>query len=154
MIKTTVYSPLSGKIILPDNTQELIFSNRKLVSGIAIDPSDGNICSPFDGEIWAVFPTGHIIGIRDVHGCEVLIHIGKNMVELAGMYFEILCQIGQKVSAGDIIVKFDLKAINKAGYSIVVHIVVVKNEFLDNIEVLANGTVNAGRKLIEVSSKL
>lgn len=115
---TTVGSPLAGKLIDLSEIDDKMFSAGIMGPGVGIVPTAGELRAPFDGTVKAVFPTGHAVGMESDTGLEVLMHIGIDTVDLQGAHFETLVQGGQRVSAGDLLVRFDPQAIIAAGYSI------------------------------------
>ncbi len=75
--------------------------------GVGIQPEDGKVYAPFDGNIDAVFPTRHLVGMSDATGTEILIHIGVDTVKLEGRGFDLKVKQGDKVRKGDLLVEFD-----------------------------------------------
>lgn len=74
------------------------------------DTDQMTVCSPANGELTVMFPTGHAFGIRMNNGVELLVHIGVNTVNENGKGFRILKKKqGDAVKAGDPIVTVDLK---------------------------------------------
>ena len=71
--------------------------------GFAIEPTEGTVVSPVNGEIVNVFPTKHAIGIQSEGGKEILIHFGIDTVKLNGEGFEALVAQGDKVKQVTII---------------------------------------------------
>ncbi|WP_314910382.1 PTS glucose transporter subunit IIA, partial [Cardiobacterium hominis] len=55
--------------------------------------------------------TRHAIGLETDNGLEILIHIGIDTVKLDGEGFTVLVQEGERVTAGQELVKVDLAAI-------------------------------------------
>ena len=66
-----------------------------------------------------------------------MIHIGINTVELDGKYFEAFVQQGDKVSAGDPIIKADMEGIRNEGYDPIVLMVITNTA--DYLDVLPSG---------------
>lgn len=108
----------TGTLVDISTVSDPVFSEKAMGDGFAIEPSNGNICSPIDGEIAAIFPTGHAFGVKRADGLEVLVHIGIDTVELNGKGFTKVVKQGDKVCAGDVCIKVDLAAVKAAGYSV------------------------------------
>ena len=81
--------------------------------GVAIDPTEGVVVSPVDGEIVQLFHTKHAIGIKAKNGTEILIHVGLETVKMEGEGFEAHVSEGQAVKAGDKLISFDLELIRE-----------------------------------------
>ena len=57
---------------------------------VAVEPTDGVIVSPANGEIELVFDTGHAFAVRMKDGTGLLVHIGIDTVSLEGKGFHVL----------------------------------------------------------------
>lgn len=130
-----LYSPLKGDVKNLSEVEDEAFSRGAMGKGIAIRPVEGKVVAPADGILTTLFPTKHAIGITTDNGSEVLIHIGMDTVKLEGKYFTAKAKQGDKIKKGDVIIEFDIKAIEKEGYSIITPIIITNTEkFLDVIE--------------------
>lgn len=128
--------PIDGKISPLSHSIDEAFARGALGKGCMITPENGNVYSPIKGVVRTLFPTKHAIGIVSDDGIEVLIHIGINTVNLEGKYFEANVKQGDAVKEGQLLITFDIKNIEKAGYSTETLIVVTNSEdYLDVIEV-------------------
>ncbi|WP_078394575.1 beta-glucoside-specific PTS transporter subunit IIABC [Shouchella patagoniensis] len=146
-----VASPLSGKIIPLQEVQDPTFSEEIMGKGIAVVPVEEEVRAPFDGTIVTFFKTSHAIGIRSDEGIEVLIHVGLDTVNLDGTHFDAKAEQGQRVKKGDLLLAFDRKAIEEAGYSLVTPIIVTNtNEYDEVIAHTETEDVQFGANLIEV----
>lgn len=112
----TIASPLSGSTIALKDIQDVAFASGAMGKGIAIEPSEGKVISPFDGTIVSLFPKKHAMGLRSDTGAEVLIHVGLNTVKLNGKYFESHVVEGQRITKGQLLLTFDLEKIKEEGY--------------------------------------
>ncbi len=111
-----VAAPLKGKLIPLAEVNDATFSSEVLGKGFAVIPSVGEVRAPFDGTVSTVIDTKHALGLSAASGIEVLIHVGLETVELCGKHFEPQVQEGDSFKKGDILLKFDLDEIKKAGY--------------------------------------
>ena len=82
-----------------------------------------------------LFPTRHAVGLMSDNGCEVIIHIGMDTVQLNGKYFEAHVNEGDKVKKGDLLITFDKDAIEREGYSLDTPVLVTNTK--DYMEVVA-----------------
>lgn len=128
-----IYAPLSGNIVPLENVPDPTFSQKMMGDGIAIEPSEGKLVAPFDGEVIQVFPTKHAIGLLSSSGVEVLIHIGLETVSLNGEGFETHVQAGDHIKAGDVLVTFDLDFIRQNAKSTITPIVITNGDQLEAI---------------------
>ena len=83
--------------------------------GVAIDPVGSTLCAPCDGEVLSVHRAGHAVTLRAVNGAEILMHVGLETVALNGEGFERHVADGQKVTAGDRLISFDLDLLAREG---------------------------------------
>ena len=148
-----VYAPADGKVMPITEVKDDVFSTKMLGDGLAVKADNGEIFAPVAGEITTVFPTKHAIGITTEQGLEILIHLGLDTVELKGEPFETLIKVGDKVKAGDPIVKMDLDKIQAAGYDDTVIVVYTNMDLLESISEVQARTVNHSQKVQEITFK-
>lgn len=143
----SIASPLTGIVKKLSQVNDPAFSSESMGKGVAIEPTIGNVLSPVNGEILAIFPTGHAIGIKSDAGAEILIHIGINTVELEGKYFETHVKKGDKVKTGELLVSFDIEKIKEEGYEVITPVVITNSTAYKDIiqtnkeNILANETL-------------
>jgi sugar PTS system EIIA component len=125
--KLEIFAPVNGEIIPIEHVPDPVFSEKMMGDGIAIIPSEGNICSPVAGKIIQVAPTKHAIGILAEDGTEILIHIGLETVALKGEGFSVVVNVGDKVSVGQLLITVDLEFIKTNAKSIVTPIVITNS---------------------------
>lgn len=133
-----VNQPIEGKIIPLNQVEDDAFSQEVLGKGIAIIPSEGKVYAPFDGTVITLFPTKHAIGIVSDNGCEVLIHIGMNTVQLNGKYFTSHVQQGDKVKKRQLLVEFDIDHILQEGYNLETPVIITNTKDYSNINTNTN----------------
>ena len=112
----TLTSPVNGTQIPLAEVKDETFASEMLGATVAVEPADGKIVAPCDGEVSNIFETGHAVCITTKAGGELLIHIGIDTVKMDGKGFTRKVSDGDKVHAGDILVEADLNEIKKAGY--------------------------------------
>jgi PTS system beta-glucosides-specific IIC component len=147
-----IQSPMTGKVVALTDVSDEAFASGMLGKGVAIIPEKGEVYAPCDGEIIALFPTGHAIGIKSSDGAEVLIHIGMDTVKLEGKGFTPMVKQGDTVKCGQLMLKFDKEFIESQGYSLITPVIISNtNEYADII-VEADGRVTPETKLLSCVS--
>ena len=127
-----ISSPLKGEVIALKDVKDAAFSSGALGTGVAILPQEGKLTAPVDGTIVSLFNTKHAIGIKADNGAEILIHIGTDTVKLEGKYFEAKVKQGDQVKKGQLLLEFDIQAIEKAGYAVTTPIIVTNtSQYVD-----------------------
>ena len=114
--KEILISPVKGRIIPVSQVKDATFAEEILGMTVAIEPEDGKITAPCDGEILNVYETGHAVCIVTKTGAEILIHVGIDTVKLNGKGFKKMVSDGMKVHAGDVLIEMDMEEVKEAGY--------------------------------------
>ncbi|EMV4631154.1 PTS beta-glucoside transporter subunit IIBCA [Listeria monocytogenes] len=149
----TIYSPLQGEIIALNDVKDEVFSAGIMGAGVAILPASGEIRAPFDGTVLSVFQTKHAIGLISKQGVELLIHVGLDTVNLNGQFFDIEVSESEEIKKGDLLGRFELDAIKKAGYDITTPIIVTNSATLaDVITVNLGKSVDNNQKILEAKA--
>ena len=81
---------------------------------------------------------------------ELLIHVGINTVELNGEHYAAHVSDGDSVSRGQLLLEFDIPAIQAAGYDLTTPVIVTNSDDYQNIELLANGSVQPGTEVLKI----
>lgn len=129
----TVYPPLQGTIVPMDEVPDPVFSSGAMGKGIAIEPTEGRVVAPFNGEVTLVAETKHAIGLTSDEGVEVLIHVGLETVELNGKPFTVHVKAGEKVSKGELLLEVDLDQLKAANYQTITPVVVTNTHELKEV---------------------
>lgn len=116
-----------------ENVHDSVFADKLLGDGIAINPSNGEIISPIDGQV-VIQDSLHAIGIQSEDGIEILIHVGLDTVELKGEGFVKKVNINDRVNKGQPIVYFDKEMIEEKGYNTITMMIVVNDERISKLE--------------------
>ncbi|BES83671.1 PTS beta-glucoside transporter subunit EIIBCA [Pectobacterium araliae] len=124
----TILSPLSGKLVALSDINDDVFSQGLLGQGVAIIPDNGEVVAPVSGEIITFLESKHAIGIRADNGLELLIHVGLDTVNLNGKHFTGYIKPGDRVTAGDRLISFDLHEITRLGYDPVTPVVIINSD--------------------------
>ncbi|MBR0138570.1 MAG: PTS glucose transporter subunit IIA [Erysipelotrichaceae bacterium] len=135
-------APFSGKLLPIEEVPDPIFAQKTVGDGFAIEMTSGEVFSPVDGTIVAVFPTGHAIGIRANDRNQYLLHFGIDTVKFNGQGFTTLVSEGQQVSKGDPISVVDLGFFRENNVCMVCPIIVT-NANQRKIILLKQGNVEA-----------
>ena len=149
--KDTVLSAcLNGTVVPLTEVKDEAFASGALGDGIAIEPIDGELVAPADGEISSTFETHHAVGMTTVDGAELLMHIGIDTVKLGGKHFTYLVNEGDKVKKGQPLIRFELEAIKAEGYPVTTPLIVCNTDDYAAVAAKASGTVKQGDALLEL----
>lgn len=130
--KEVIESPVTGKVLPLSEVKDEAFSSGAMGKGLAIEPTEGKVISPVKGEVTALFPTGHAIGITSDEGVELLIHVGMDTVQLDGEGFTTHVEVGDKIEVGQTLIEFDIELIKKAGYPVTTPVLITNaDQYLD-----------------------
>lgn len=66
-----IASPMTGKVVKLEDVPDEVFATGAMGKGIAIDPADGIVSSPVDGEVTLVFPTEHARWLMHRKQCRI-----------------------------------------------------------------------------------
>lgn len=148
--KMVIGAPLTGEVIELSEVPDAVFASGALGEGTAIIPTEGKVVAPCDGVISATMDTKHAIGLTSEDGLEILIHVGINTVALEGKHYEYMISEGSQVKKGDVLLKFDIKGIKAAGYSLHTPVIVTNHDEYVSIKTMVESTVKAGEDLLSI----
>ena len=109
-------SPVKGRVIPVSQVKDATFAEEILGMTVAIEPEEGKIKAPCDGEILNIYETGHAVCMLTKTGAEILIHVGIDTVKLNGKGFKKMVSDGMKVHEGDVLIEMDMEEVKEAGY--------------------------------------
>ncbi len=144
-----VLSPLSGKAVSLADTGDDAFAAEILGKGAAIEPSEGLVYAPFDATVSALM--GHAIGLTGKNGAELIIHIGIDTVKLNGKHYTPHCVQGQEVKAGDLLMEFDIRAIEAEGFRTITPVIVSNTPNYTDVLPLTGRDIKAGEALLTIT---
>lgn len=143
-------APISGKTVPLSQVPDDVFAQKLVGVGLAIDPMEGLLVAPADGEITTVFPGGHAIGLNTPEGLEIILHIGLDTVRLKGEGFLPLVNAGEKVAIGQPLCRFDLQVITAHNLSLVSPMVITNLPPDRELEITHAREVTAGKDMVMV----
>jgi len=150
--KIEASAPITGIVKAITDVPDATFAEKMLGDGAAIIPKEGKVVSPVDGEVVSIMDTKHGIMLKSDDGLELLIHVGLETVRLNGKYFTAHVKNGTKVKKGDLLLEFDMKAIEAEGYNLITSVVVTNSS--DYIKVVCmeetEKEIQAGSKFLTI----
>lgn len=149
---SSIVSPLTGEVKSLSEAVDPVFAQGVMGQGVLIDPSEGELVAPVSGTISVLFPSKHAVGLVTDEGVEMLMHIGMDTVNLDGKGFTAHVAQGDKVTAGDALISFDIAAIKAAGYPVETPAIVTNhNDYQVNpIDVLPR-QISRGEDVLKVT---
>ncbi|WP_421503556.1 beta-glucoside-specific PTS transporter subunit IIABC [Enterococcus faecalis] len=132
--KQRIQAPVQGQLVSLDQINDEVFASQQMGKTLAIYPTEEQIVSPGNGQVTALYPTHHAIGLKLDNGAEILLHIGINTVELKGQGFETFVKVGERIRLGQKLLSFDKQIIQVAGYDPTVLVIVTNTAEMTIIE--------------------
>ena len=147
-----VLAPISGNAVPLSEVPDEVFAEGMAGEGGAIVPdASGEAVAPISGTLVKLFEGGHAFGIETDEGVEMIVHLGLDTIEMRGVGFEKIATEGDRVEAGQPIVRFDLDEITNVGYDPITP-VVVTNPDEHPVGDPSSGEVSTGDPLFEVEA--
>lgn len=148
-VQKQLVSPMSGNLISISEVKDEVFSGGVLGDGVAIVPDKGELYAPVDGKIDTVFDSKHAISMVADNGAEILLHVGLETVKLEGKGFYPQVKSGDKVKAGQLLMKFDLNSFIESGIDVTTPVVITN---ANNFKLVPeqNGKISIGNKIIDL----
>jgi phosphocarrier protein FPr/phosphocarrier protein len=151
MAPITVVAPLAGWSTPLDEAPDEVFAARMLGDGLAIDPIGSTLCAPCEGELIALAAARHAVTLRTTGGCEILLHVGIDTVNLAGEGFEAHVRQGEQVRAGQRLLTFDLDLLARRARSVLTPVIITADSGFRILRQSLNREVAVGDFLMEVA---
>lgn len=125
---TRVLAPVRGLVVRLDEVPDPIFSQAIVGPGAAIDPPRAvvDVVAPIGGRLLKVFP--HAFVVLSADGVGALVHLGIDTVELDGAGFVLHLAQGDEVAAGDVVVTYDVPAIEATGRNPIVPVILLEQQ--------------------------
>ncbi|QYF73982.1 PTS glucose transporter subunit IIA [Cryobacterium sp. PAMC25264] len=126
-----VLAPVPGRAVAIEEVPDPTFAQSIVGPGAAIDPPRGIVdaIAPISGKLLKVFPHAYVI--LSPCGLGVLVHLGIDTVQLHGEGFTLRAAQGDTVTAGDVIVTYDVAAVAATGRNPIVPVIVLERKAED-----------------------
>ena len=151
MSKTLVLTPVAGRAVRLEDVPDPVFSQGMVGYGAAVDPPRGVVdaVAPVSGKLLKLMPHAYIVMTPENIG--VLVHLGLDTVALNGEGFTTHATQGDDVTAGQLIITYDVPAIEAKGLNPIVPVVVMDERESDNVAaseaVAAGADITSGAEL-------
>ena len=151
MTKTPVLAPVEGRAVPLAEVPDPVFSQGMVGYGAAIDPPRRVIdaVAPVSGKILKLLPHAYVIMTPDNVG--ILVHLGLDTVQLKGEGFTTHVSQGDDVTAGQVMITYDVPSVEAAGMNPIVPVVVMDERESENVTpsdaVTAGADITCGETL-------
>lgn len=140
---------LTGQVVPIEDVNDGVFSAKIMGDGLAIIPEDEVLLAPADGEITVVMEGSfHAVGMKLEDGLEILLHIGIDTVSMNGECFKPFVTVGDKVKAGDQLIRFSKAAIAARGLRDITMLIVTNGDEFPSVKLISGMNAKAGETVI------
>ena len=142
MSTTPVLAPVGGRAVALEDVPDPVFSAGMVGYGAAVDPPRGVVdaVAPVSGKLLKLMPHAYIVMTPQDVG--VLVHLGLDTVQLKGDGFKTHVSQGDDVTAGQVIITYDVASVEAKGLNPIVPVVVMDEREPGNVipsEAVAHG---------------
>jgi sugar PTS system EIIA component len=151
---TQVLAPVAGRAVPLADVPDPVFSAGMVGYGAAVDPPRAVIeaVAPVSGKVLKLMPHAYVVMTPDNVG--VLVHLGLDTVQLNGEGFTTHVQQGDDVTAGQVIITYEVPSVETKGLNPIVPVVVMDEREPGNVipaeAVTAGGDIASGEGLFVV----
>ena len=133
MSTTPVLAPVTGRAVALQDVPDPVFSQGMVGHGAAIDPPREVVeaVAPVSGKLLKLMPHAFVVLTPDNVG--VLVHLGLDTVALEGEGFTAHVSQGDDVTAGQLIITYDVPAVVAKGLNPIVPVVVMDEREAANV---------------------
>jgi multiphosphoryl transfer protein len=144
-------APLAGWSTPLDEAPDAVFASRMMGDGVAIDPLDGVLCAPCDGEVALIAQSRHAVTVRAAGGAEILMHVGIDTVNLKGEGFTAVAAQGARVRTGEVLLRFDLDLLARRAPSLLTPIIITADSGFRIVRRVQGREVKVGDPLMDLA---
>ena len=142
---TTILAPVPGRPVALKDVPDATFAQGIVGYGLAIDPPRGVVqaVAPIGGTVLTLWPHAYVIVTPE--GVGVLVHLGLDTVQLNGQGFTTHVAQGDVVEAGQLMITFDVPAVEATGRNPIIPVVVMdsKKDDIAYTDAVIGGELNA-----------
>jgi sugar PTS system EIIA component len=130
---TRVLVPIAGRAVALRDVPDPVFSQGMVGYGAAIDPARRVVDAkaPVSGKILKLLPHAYVVMTPEDVG--ILVHLGLDTVRLNGEGFTAHVAEGDTVTAGQVVITFDVPSVAAAGFNPIVPVVVMDERERNNV---------------------
>jgi PTS system glucose-specific IIA component len=133
MSTTRVLAPIAGRAVPLHDVPDPVFSQGMVGYGAAVEPPHQVVeaLAPVSGKLLKLMPHAYVVMTPDNVG--VLVHLGLDTVALKGEGFTTHVTQGDDVTAGQLVITYDVPAIVAKGLNPIVPVVVMDEREAGNV---------------------
>ena len=126
MSAVPVLAPVPGRALPMEDVPDPVFAQSMVGPGAAIDPPREVVeaVAPVTGTALKVAPHAYVIVTAEGFG--VLVHLGIDTVQLDGQGFTVHVEQGAEVTAGQLMITYDVRAVEALGRNPIVPVVALE----------------------------
>jgi len=152
MAAIVIRAPLHGWAAPLSEVPDPVFAEAMMGDGLAIDPFEGLLCAPCEGEVVQLHRARHALTLRTPEGAEILLHLGLETVGLDGQGFTAHVRQGDRVTAGRPLIGFDLDLLALKAKSLISPVLVANGEAFAISRRRVGEVVQVGDELFEIAA--